>query len=138
MRPRVVLALLALAALATLTPSAAARLVGFQAPSEKVGCYMSGQGARCDVARPRWQAPPKPDDCELDYGQGVSVGRHGEGHFVCAGDTTLDPGHEVLDDGESIKTGRFRCKNRGESTIRCVNTRTGSGFKVSKRRVRLF
>ncbi len=130
--------LTALAAIAVLAPSASAKLVGFQTPDENVGCYVNGKGARCDVSKPDWTAPPPTMPCELDYGFGVSVGRHDPAAYVCAGDTTLDPEHEVLEDGEKIKTGRFKCKNKGEDTIKCVNTRNGEGFKVSQAEVSLF
>jgi hypothetical protein len=138
MSARSLLALVvALVAGALLAPSASAKLIGFQSPNEKVGCYVSGQGARCDVRRPRWEAPPPPADCELDYGQGVVVGRQGPAEFVRAGDTTLDPGHDVLRRGYAVRAGRFMCKNRGENTIKCVNRRTRAGFVVSRHSVRL-
>jgi hypothetical protein len=137
MSARILLApVVALVGGALLAPSASAKLVGFQSPNEKVGCYVSGQGARCDVRRTRWEAPPPPADCELDYGQGVVVGRHGPAEFVCAGDTTLDPDHDVLRRGFAVTAGRFKCKNRGENTIKCVNERTRAGFVVSRRAVR--
>jgi hypothetical protein len=137
MSARLLLSLfLALVAGAVCASAASARLIGFQTPNEKVGCYVSGDGARCDVRRPRWQAPPPPADCELDYGQGVVVGRKGPAEYVCAGDTTLDPGHDVLRRGEKVKAGRFRCKNTGQNTIKCVNRRTRAGFLVSRRSVR--
>ena len=130
--------LLSLAAFAVLAPPASAKLIGFQTPDKHVGCYISGQGARCDVKGPKWDPPPPPADCELDYGQGVTVGRHTPGEYVCAGDTTLDPNHEVLEDGQKVRAGRFKCKNKGEDTIKCVNTRTKDGFRVSRVEVELF
>ena len=131
---------LCLAAIATaaLAAPASAKLVGFQTPDEKVGCYMNGQGARCDVEGQKWTAPPPAMPCELDYGFGVEIGRRDGSGYVCAGDTTLDPEHEILDDGEKIKTGRFKCKNVGDNAIKCVNKQDGGGFEVSKLAVELF
>ena len=138
MNPRLTLpVLVSLFALALAGP-ASAKLVGFESEDGKVGCYMNGQGVRCDVKKPEWQAPPKPADCDLDWGQGVSVSRHGMADFVCAGDTTLDPRHDVLEAGDKIKTGRFKCKARSESEVKCLNKRTGDGFAVSRAEVRLF
>jgi hypothetical protein len=131
-------ALLALALAAVPAASAQASLVGFQTESHKVGCYLSGQGARCDVRKPRWEAPPKPPSCELDWGQGVAVGRHGPADYVCAGDTTLDPGHQVLFSGDKVRRGRFKCKAKGRSTIKCVNTRNEHGFIVSRGSAEVF
>jgi hypothetical protein len=39
--------------------------------------------------------------------------------------------------GESVRRGRFRCRSR-RSGMRCVNTRTGHGFALSRERVRRF
>jgi len=127
--------LISLAAIAVMAPSASAKFVGFQTPDKKVGCEMDGHGARCDVRKPDWTPPPPPADCELDYGQGVFVGRSQPADYVCAGDTALDRKNEVLEEGEKIKTGRFKCKNKGDDTIKCVNTRKKTGFVISQERV---
>jgi hypothetical protein len=133
-----ILVALALALTAVAAASAQGSLVGFQTESHKVGCYLSGQGARCDVKKPRWEAPPKPPGCELDWGQGVAVDRHGAADYVCAGDTTLDPGHQVLFKGDKVRRGRFKCKAKSRSTIKCVNTRNAHGFVVSRGSAEVF
>jgi hypothetical protein len=130
--------LLALAMLAASAASATAALVGFQSEDHKVGCYLSGKGARCDVKGPKWEAPPQPATCDLDWGQGVAVDRRGPADYVCAGDTTLDQGHQVLFSGDKVKRGRFKCKARDASTIKCVNTRNKHGFAVSRESVDVF
>ena len=126
---------LVLAALAVAVP-ATASLVGFQSPSGNIGCYMDGKGVRCDIVKRAWTPPPKPPSCELDWGQGVFVGRHGKAAFVCAGDTAINE-ERVLGYGESISRGRFRCVSK-ETKVKCVNERSEHGFKLSKQRVRLF
>jgi hypothetical protein len=133
-----ILSSFALAITALLATSAHASLVGFQTESHRVGCYLSGQGARCDVKKPNWEAPPKPPSCELDWGQGVAVGRHGSADYVCAGDTALDSGHQVLFSGDKVKRGRFKCKAKSRSTIKCANTRNEHGFIVSRNSVEVF
>ena len=137
-RSIVISLLAALIALIAFATSASASLVGFQTEDGKVGCYMSGKGARCDVKGPKWQAPPQPASCELDWGQGVAVDRHGAADYVCAGDTTLDPNHPELAAGDKIKRGRFRCKAKDASTVKCVNTRNRHGFVVSRDTVDVF
>jgi hypothetical protein len=138
MNPRRTLPLLvAVCAALLVAPPASAKLIGFQTPNERVGCMVNGQGARCDVRKPNWEAPPPPANCELDYGQGVFVGRKGAADYVCAGDTTLDPDADVLRSGKKVKAGRFKCKNKGRNSIKCINKRTGAGFVVSRRSVRL-
>ena len=129
--------LLALAALVAVTATASASLVGFQSPSHNIGCYMDGHGVRCDVREHSWTAPPKPSYCDVDWGGGVAVDRHGAAGYVCAGDTTLDPNHDVLGYGEKIARGRFKCKSK-QSGMKCLNTRNKHGFVVSRDSVDLF
>ncbi len=136
MRTRALTFALTLTALAVAVPAASAGLVGFQSPSGNIGCYMSGKSVRCDIVKRNWAPPPKPSSCELDWGQGVSVGRHGKAGFVCAGDTAIND-EQVLGYGESISRGRFRCISK-ETKLKCVNERSDHGFKLSKERVKLF
>jgi hypothetical protein len=126
----------AVAALVTAVPFASGSLVGFQSPSGNIGCYMSGTSVRCDIRNHDWTAPPKPSWCDLDWGGGVAVGRHGKAGFVCAGDTAIND-EQVLGYGESISRGRFRCVSK-ETKMKCVNERNEHGFKLSKERVKLF
>src|SRR5829696_9110960 len=66
------------------------RLKQFQSPSHNVGCYVAnGKSVRCDIREHTWPTPPKPSNCDVDYGQGVGLGS-GEAGYVCAGDTALD------------------------------------------------
>ena len=83
-----------------------------------------------------WTAPPKPASCELDWGSGVVVGRHGRAEIVCAGDTTLGEGRHLAY-GDAIARGRFRCVSRRRG-MRCVNRRNDHGFALSRERVRRF
>ena len=129
--------LLALAILAALAATASASLVGFQSPSHNIGCYMDGHAVRCDIKERNWTPPPKPADCDVDWGQGVAVGRHGQAGYVCAGDTALDPNHQVLEYGDKITRGRFKCKSK-QSGMKCVNTRNKHGFVLSRDDVDLF
>jgi hypothetical protein len=129
-----------------LTGSAAASHFGskqFQSPSHNIGCVMvkapanqGGGEARCDIAEHSWTAPPKPHSCELDWGFGVVVGNHHKGDYVCAGDTALHQG-PVLDYGDSIKFGGFKCKSNVQS-MRCHNKQTGHGFSLSREQAKLF
>jgi hypothetical protein len=119
---------------AAASPSQAFR--GFQSPSENIGCVIGKQGARCDIAQRSWKPPPAPASCEVDWGQGLELGRQGRAGYVCAGDTTLGAG-DVLPYGESVAQGRFRCKSK-PSGVRCVNRRNGHGFEISKDAAKLF
>lgn len=123
------LIILGLAAAALLAPSTA-QAGAFQSPSGNIGCYITKGSVRCDIAEKNWPTPRKPRTCDVDYGQGLAVGKRGKAGFVCAGDTTLHAG-PVLDYGETIRRGRFRCKSRTHG-MRCVNRRNGHGFFLSR------
>ena len=116
--------------------AASAQAAQFQSPSRNIGCAITKQGVRCDIRERNWEPPPKPRSCELDYGQGVFVGRRGKARFVCAGDTTLGVGR-VLGYGRAIRRGRFRCASRTDG-VRCVNRRNRHGFFLSRARVKWF
>jgi len=125
--------LLALAACS----SASASVKLFQSPSKNIGCVIGPSiGARCDIRVRSWHAPPKPKSCPLDFGNGLTVGKHGRGRFTCAGDTVLGQGH-VLPYGQAIRRGHYRCVSLTIG-MRCVNQLTQHGFKISRQHARRF
>ena len=71
----------------TSEPDAATDLVGFTSPSGNVGCIVDSAYVRCDISERDWTPPPRPADCEFDYGQGISLSGGETAAFVCAGDT---------------------------------------------------
>jgi hypothetical protein len=91
---------------------------------------------RCDIAERNWSAPPRPTDCEFDYGQGVSLSRGQEAAFVCAGDTALG-GRKPLDYGQSVSVALMQC-NSAESDIMRRDSRTGHGFAIAREAYRVF
>jgi hypothetical protein len=76
----------------------------FASPSGNIACVItsSGDGAsvprgvRCDIDQRDWSPPPRPADCELDYGQGVVLGVGEAAELLCAGDTTIGRDSEPL------------------------------------------
>ena len=110
---------------------------GFQSPSGNIGCFIGTGGVRCDIRARDWSPPPKPASCDLDWGQGVAVGkRDRKASGVCAGDTTLGAGRK-LGYGDSSWRGDLRCRSR-RSGMRCRNLRTDHGFALSRDSARLF
>jgi hypothetical protein len=109
----------------------------FQSPSKNIGCEITKSIARCDIKHRTWSPPPAPSSCQLDWGQGLEVDRHGKGHFVCAGDTALDPTAPKLAYGHVLRDGIIRCKSK-TTGMTCRNTRTGHGFTLSKESYRRF
>lgn len=132
------LAVLAAAALLPLSAPAAAAddLVTFISPSGNVGCVLDAHYARCDIVDRDWSPPPRPADCEFDYGQGIGLAPGEPAAFVCAGDTTLG-GERVLGYGDALTRGRLRCES-SESGVACRDTGTGRGFSLSREIYQLF
>jgi len=134
MRLRLALAAAALGLLAVPVPASAA-FRQFIMPSRNIACGGDTRFLRCDILHHSWHAPKKPRSCEFDWGNTLEVGLRGKGRFGCVSDA-IDPGRE-LSYGESIARGRFRCRSR-RSGMRCVNSRNGHGFALSRERVRRF
>jgi hypothetical protein len=122
--------------LGALLVPAVAQAGPFQSPSGNIGCYIEKHCARCDIGEHEWTAPPKPKNCELDWGSGVAVGKKGKAGIVCAGDTTLHQGPKLAY-GHSTSIGAARCTSL-TSGMRCVNKKSGHGFFVSRQSYKLF
>lgn len=111
-------------------------LTVFVSPTGNVSCMVDADFARCDIMDRDWSPPPRPADCEFDYGQGISLAPDEQPQFVCAGDTTFGA-DEVLPYGQSITAGLLRCES-AQSWITCRDVRTGHGFSISREAYRLF
>lgn len=124
-------------ATASSTPAVTiAELVGFTSPSGNVGCFIDPRSVRCDVAERAWSPPPRPTDCDLDYGQGITLSAGAPATFVCAGDTALHGG-PPLPYGQSIAAGALRCDS-AETGITCTDSATRHGFTIAREQYRLF
>ncbi|WP_240630783.1 DUF6636 domain-containing protein [Mycolicibacterium sp. GF69] len=111
-------------------------LTGFQSPSGNVSCIIDVDYVRCDILDRDWPLPPRPADCELDYGQGIEMNRGQRAQFVCAGDTTFG-GAEVLGYGEAIRAGAMRCES-AEAGVTCRDGDEDRGFFLSRESYQLF
>ena len=107
----------------------------FSTPSGNIGCSVAKQGARCDIAKRAWRPTPPPEPCELDYGNGISLGGDGA-QFTCAGDTALGA-PDVLEYGQRAQRGNFFCDS-AQDGITCSDLRTGAGFFISRESYRIF
>ena len=89
---------------------------------------------RCDIGDADWTLPPRPADCELDWGHGVVLGD--EVHVgICAGDTAMG-GPDVLAYGTSVSRGDLRCESE-RTGLTCRNRANGAGFRLSRAAVEL-
>jgi hypothetical protein len=102
----------------------------FESETGNIACALSDTGARCDIAQKSWSPPPKPSDCDLDWGMSLSV-EDGPGQFVCAGDTVRSMSAPVLEYGDRAVVGSFACDS-ASTGVTCTNTETGHGFMVAK------
>ncbi len=115
-------------------------LTSFQLPSHNIGCYMSTQfrgNVRCDIRDHTWSPPPKPADCDLDWGGGVGLHGSGKAGIVCAGDTVLDKTSPVLGYGGTSKAGPVQCHS-SQAGVTCANASDGHGFFLSRETYRVF
>ena len=118
------------------TESETTDIVGFTSPSGNVGCMIDPQFVRCDVAERDWTPPPRPADCEFDYGQGISMSDGEEPEFNCVGDTAQG-GTYTLEYGKSIAAGTLSCES-AESGMTCRDSTTGHGFTIAREQYRIF
>lgn len=108
----------------------------FASPTGNIGCVLEPRAVRCDIAERDWEPPPPPRDCELDYGQGITLETGTAPEFVCAGDTVLGAGEE-LPYGETSSAGLLRCESE-QSGITCLDAESGRGFTLSRAGYELF
>ncbi|BCJ54725.1 hypothetical protein Asp14428_62000 [Actinoplanes sp. NBRC 14428] len=108
----------------------------FASPSGNIGCYLTEEAARCDIAKKSWSPGAAPADCQLDWGSGIAVAGTGEATFTCAGDTVLGA-KDKLEYGRSLKAGDFRCDSEPQA-MRCENEASGHGFTLAKEQYNIF
>ncbi len=110
---------------------------GFKSPSNNIHCqYFDGE-LRCDIAQISSPLPPKPRDCELDWGQAFAVAADSRiGQRLCHGDTAADPSLPTLPYGSTWRRDGFTCTSE-QSGVTCANA-LGHGFSLSRNVQRLF
>ncbi|MGV8873885.1 MAG: DUF6636 domain-containing protein [Rhodococcus sp. (in: high G+C Gram-positive bacteria)] len=78
--------------------------------------------------------PPRPDDCMINWGNGIRVTNDGPAAFMCSGGVVYTSGGESIDPplaiGATIAEGGFTCSS-AESGISCVDDATGHGFRIA-------
>jgi hypothetical protein len=122
------------------TPGRSAlHLAFFRSPTGNIGCVIAEGIARCDIRDRSWSPPPRPPSCNRNtgYGQGLIVGTTGRAHFVCAGDTALNPSGRALPYRRDTEVDGLICHSATDG-ITCRSTRTGRGFLLNRERYRTF
>jgi hypothetical protein len=133
--PRIAVLVCALAAASAAAASSRSSVVLFRTPSGNIGCvYASGLGfpttLRCDIRTRLNPLPPKPRQCDLDWGDSYQLPATGRAIVTCHGDTAIDPRSRVLHYGASWARAGFSCVSlvRG---LRCRNA-SDHGFFLSR------
>ena len=112
------------------TTAAASEFEQFQTPSGNIGCAYSDNSLRCDIRSGIPHAPPRPKNCDLDWGGGYSIGTTGRATVMCAGDTAIEPHSRAIPYGATWHRGAFTCTSQ-LAGLRCTNT-SHHGFFLSK------
>ena len=119
-------------------------VVGFKTPSNNIYCQFN-EGVRgdvptylrCDIKETYRALPPRPSNCELDWGNAYAVYEEDRpGELLCAGDTVIDDALPTLLYGDVWRTGSIRCKSE-RTGLTCINA-LSRGFFLSKDSQRLF
>jgi hypothetical protein len=108
----------------------------FQSPSRNITCDLTTGAVRCEIVKRDWSPPSKPADCQLGWGQGMSI-KDGKADFVCAGDTVVGTATEVLPYGSSLRAGSVQCDS-GNAALRCVDQKSQHGFTLAVADYNLF
>ena len=108
----------------------------FQLPSGNIRCGVWEGVLRCEAMQFSYRAPPRPADCEFEWGGAIELPRRGAAAPICHGDTVTDPKAPVLAYGAAWQGVGQSCTATPQG-LRCVNAE-GRGFEMARARLRLF
>ncbi len=138
-----------------------AKDTAFATPSGNIVCAvfaLDTPGAfrvRCDLLEHTWVLPPRPDDCEYDWGHGTYL-ESGQSGITCVSDSAIgspavgaegtwwngQPGSEVVAGGDAgglvalsygatMTFGPVSCLSSLDG-LHCTDSDTGAGFDISR------
>jgi hypothetical protein len=120
--------------------------MSFQTPSGNTGCmftmdiYVSGRreiGVRCDTRNSTAKMPPRPKDCDGDYGAVASLSLHGKGKvWGCNTDTVFSSEASILQYGSKLSYHGIICTSR-RTGLTCINL-DKRGWEISQEQRRFF
>jgi hypothetical protein len=134
------------ASIAPAPPQQSGGPAGFRTPSSNIYCkFFEGEKEggdlakllRCDVRQMTNAAPPRPSDCDQEWGQAFELAADAKpGERICHNDSVADERLLPLSYGQSWERGGLRCKSE-ESGVTCINPQ-GHGFELSRVAQRVF
>jgi hypothetical protein len=120
--------------LAMMPAPVAAQDGGFRSPSGNIHCqYIEGDDptVRCDLVQMTNRPPPRPANCDLDWGKAFEVSAKATaGTRLCYGDTVQDGNLPVLPYGQQFRRPSIVCTS-SEEGMECRNPRF-VGFKIAR------
>jgi hypothetical protein len=105
----------------------------FITPSDNIGCYLAPDGVRCDISEHTWPLPPRPRDCDADWGAVVELAARAS-VGACVSDSAHGGVTRVLAYGHGLRVGDYRCDSARDG-LACTNLRTRHGFVLSRAKV---
>ena len=117
-------------------PLAASAQEVFQLPSRNVHCFQHQGELFCEVLAFSFTPPPRPRNCNANWGNAVMLGGSGPARLVCHGDPGEISGYPVLGYGQTWQGPRMTC-TAAQAGLRCENVE-GRGFELSRARLRMF
>jgi hypothetical protein len=120
---------------ATVADAKPLNTISFSTPSKNIDCvYLEDDrdvpSLRCQTKFVLKPLPPKPADCDLDWGGGLTLANNGQVAVVCAGDTVVGD-YTTLAYGRAWEKNGLRCIARRPG-LTC-KSRNGKGFFLSSR-----
>ncbi|OLT35851.1 hypothetical protein BJF84_13270 [Rhodococcus sp. CUA-806] len=78
--------------------------------------------------------PPRPEECMINWGNGIRVTNNDAAQFMCAGGAVYTSGGDTIDPplgvGQQIQADGYTCKSTPDG-IACANDSTGHGFRIA-------
>lgn len=113
------------------------QFTGFRSPSGNIHCMFDAgfenvqPNIRCDILSIEGAVPPRPADCDLEWGRSFGIDTGGQsGQLICAGDTVMNDQYPVLGYGQVWQQSGFTCTS-DEKGVSCFNA-LRHGFTLSR------
>ena len=121
-------------------------LLGLKTPTGDIQCMIDDYGMadgsyppflRCDILEMTAPPPPRPDNCEFDWGSAFSIAQEDQtGQRLCVSDSVASDRWEVLGYGSVWQQMGFTCLSE-QKGLTCFNAKR-HGFTLSRASQKLF
>ncbi len=108
----------------------------FHTPTNNIHCVVYDQNLRCDLLQNDAKLPPRPKDCDLDWGNMFAMNVTGTAGRICAGDTAQAETSPTLNYGRTWNYQGFQCRSEANG-LTCTN-KSNHGWFIKRAEQRLF